>query len=102
MIALCIPHDTKVVVLLFFEAAMRLCSQSLVAAIGSGDAAVDKASLLAKNVYEGVRQRMHQLQADVQDRDKHAAVLQSKLETLAQQHKSALQQMQLEQQVGLL
>lgn len=57
--------------------------------------------MLAKNVYEGVKQRMHQLQADVQQRDKHVADLQAKLTALANQHESALRQLHLDQQVSL-
>lgn len=52
------------------------------------------------NVYEGVRQRMHQLQTDVQERDKRVAELQSQLDTLAVQHESALRQVLLDQQVS--
>ena len=64
---------------------------------------MDKASLLAKTVYEGVRQRVQQLQADVQARDQQVAALQADLEAAALQRDVALKQAQSEQQVrGLL
>lgn len=59
----------------------------------------DKASLLAKTVYDGVKQRMHQLQADVQARDQQIASLQAGLEAAALHRDAALKQAQAEQQV---
>lgn len=85
----------------FHGAKLKVLTQSFVPTAGSDGAGADKASLLAKNVYEGVRQRVHQLQADVQERDKHAAALQSKLDAVEQQHEAALQQSKLDQQVSL-
>ncbi|KAL0037647.1 hypothetical protein WJX77_006084 [Trebouxia sp. C0004] len=61
----------------------------------------DKASLLAKTVYEGVKQRMHQLQADVQARDHQIASLQAGLEAAALHKEAALKQAQAEQQCAL-
>ena len=59
----------------------------------SAATAADKASALAKSMYEGVRQRMKQLQTDVSQRDQHIHVLQSELaeaarEKVAQQHQA--------------
>ncbi|KAL0047405.1 hypothetical protein WJX82_002558 [Trebouxia sp. C0006] len=61
----------------------------------------DKASLLAKTVYEGVKQRMHQLQANVQARDQQVASLQAGLEAAALHRDAALKQAQTEQQCAL-
>jgi len=55
--------------------------------------------LLAKTVYEGVKQRMHQLQADVQARDQQIASLQASLEAAALHRDATLKQAQAEQQV---
>ena len=52
-------------------------------------------------MYEGVKQRMGQLQTDVQEREKRLAALQSQLEALALEHESALKHLQLEQQVSM-
>ena len=57
--------------------------------------------MLAKSVYEGVKQRMGQLQTDVHEREKRLAALQSQLEALALEHESALKQLQLKQQVRM-
>lgn len=57
--------------------------------------------MLAKNVYEGVKQRMSQLQADVREREERLAAVQSQLGTLALEHDSALRQVKLEQQVSI-
>jgi len=50
-------------------------------------------------VYEGVKQRMHQLQADVQARDQQIASLQDGLAAAALHRDAALKQAQAEQQV---
>lgn len=57
--------------------------------------------MLAKNVYEGVKQRMSQLQADVREREERLAALQTQLGNLALEHESALRQVRLEQQVSI-
>ena len=74
-------------------------SQSWSVTVGSAEPSMDKASLLAKTVYEGVRQRVQQLQADVQARDQQVAALQADLEAAASQRDVALKQAQCEQQV---
>ncbi len=66
---------------------------------GSAEPGADKASLLAKTVYEGVKQRMHQLQADVQACNQQIASLQAGLEAAALHRDAALKQAQAEQQV---
>ena len=73
----------------------------LVCAVGPGSLGADQASLLAKSVYEGVKQRMSQLQTDAQEREKRLAAQQSQLEALAVEHESALRRLQLEQQVSM-
>ena len=50
-------------------------------------------------MYEGVKQRMHQLQANVQARDQQVASLQAGLEAAALHRDAALKQAQTEQQV---
>lgn len=50
-------------------------------------------------MYEGVKQRMHQLLADVQARDQQIASLQADLEAAALHRDAALKQAQAEQQV---
>ena len=57
--------------------------------------------MLAKNVYEGVKQRMNQLQTDVREREERLAALQSQLGNLALEHESALRHVRLEQQVSI-
>lgn len=50
-------------------------------------------------MYEGVKQRMHQLQSDVQARDQQIASLQAGLEAATLHRDAALKQAQTEQQV---
>lgn len=66
---------------------------------GSAEPGPDKAALLAQTVYEGVKQRVQQLQADVQARDRQVAALHSDLEAAALQRDAALKQAQAGQQV---
>ena len=73
----------------------------LFCALGPGSVGMDQASLLAKSVYEGVKQRMGQLQTDAQEREKRLAAQQSQLEALALEHESALKRLQLEKQVSM-
>lgn len=73
----------------------------LLCASGASTDGTDQASMLAKNVYEGVKQRMSQLQADVREREERLAALQSQLGNLALEHESALRQVRLEQQVSI-
>ena len=62
--------------------------------------AADKASTLAKSMYEGVRQRMKQLQTDVQLRDEQILDLQSQLADAAKQQLAQQSQAHADQQVS--
>ena len=64
-------------------------------------AAAGKASDLAKSMYEGVRARMRQLQADVQLRDAQVLTLQSQLAAAAEDKLAVQHQAQKDQQVSI-
>ena len=67
---------------------------------GTATGSTDTASLLAQNVYEGVKQRMQQLQAAVQAKERQIAALQADMVTAEEHRATALKQADAKQQVS--
>ena len=67
---------------------------------GNAKGTTDTASLLAQNVYEGVKQRMQQLQTAVQAKDLQIVTLQADMATAEEHRVAALKQADAKQQVS--